>query len=61
MTVDDYLRTLCERDWEELNYFADRVIHGEPFAADGEHGLVDMRTFAAIYDAAERGETVSVN
>ena len=45
---------------EELDYFADRVIRGEPLAADGEHGLVDMRALAAVYEAADTGETVSV-
>ncbi|MDS0295652.1 D-xylose 1-dehydrogenase Gfo6 [Halogeometricum luteum] len=46
---------------EELDYFADRVLRERPFAADAEHGLLDMRALAAIYEAAETGETVSVN
>jgi xylose dehydrogenase (NAD/NADP) len=45
---------------EEFDYFADRVIRGEQPSPDGEHALVDMRTLAAIYEAAETGEEASV-
>ena len=45
---------------EEFDYFADRVLRGKPLHADGEHGLVDLETIAAIHDAAERGERVEL-
>ncbi|WP_049930295.1 D-xylose 1-dehydrogenase Gfo6 [Halosimplex carlsbadense] len=45
---------------EEFEYFAQRVLAAEPLHADGEHGLVDMETIAAIHEAAESGETVNV-
>ncbi|WP_123538640.1 D-xylose 1-dehydrogenase Gfo6 [Halosimplex salinum] len=45
---------------EEFEYFAQQVLAGEPLHADGEHGLLDMKTVAAIHDAAESGETVDV-
>jgi D-xylose 1-dehydrogenase (NADP+, D-xylono-1,4-lactone-forming) len=44
----------------EFAYFADRVLTGEPIGPDGEHGLVDMRSLKAIYEAAERGESVPI-
>lgn len=45
---------------EEFEYFADRLLADRPFTADGEHGLVDMWIIEAIYEAAERGERVSL-
>ncbi len=45
---------------EEFDYFADRVLSGEPIYPDGAHGLVDMRTIAAIHRAAEAGEPVGI-
>jgi xylose dehydrogenase (NAD/NADP) len=58
---------VVEYDWEqvdqmteEFDYFADRVLGDEGIRPDGEHGLVDMRTMAAIYDAADRGERLEV-
>jgi xylose dehydrogenase (NAD/NADP) len=45
---------------EEFDYFADRVLSGEEPHPDGRHGLVDMRTLAAVYEAAESGDTVSL-
>ncbi|NHN60287.1 MULTISPECIES: D-xylose 1-dehydrogenase Gfo6 [Halorussus] len=45
----------------EFDYFADRVLSGTDVYADGEHGLVDMRTIRAIHEAAETGETVEVS
>ncbi|WP_435176784.1 D-xylose 1-dehydrogenase Gfo6 [Halorussus sp. AFM4] len=45
----------------EFDYFADRVLAGEDVYADGEHGLVDMRTIKAIHEAAETGGTVEVS
>jgi len=41
---------------EEFAYFADRVLNDDPVHPDGEHGLHDMRTLEAVYDAAETGE-----
>jgi xylose dehydrogenase (NAD/NADP) len=45
---------------EEFDYFADRVLRGMPVSPDGEHALVDMRILAAIYEAADCGETVAI-
>jgi xylose dehydrogenase (NAD/NADP) len=45
---------------EEFDYFADRVLRGEPIEPDGEHGLVDMRTIEAVYEAAREDEWVDV-
>lgn len=45
---------------EEFDYFADRVLTDRDPVATPEHGLVDVRTIAAIHEAAERGETVDV-
>lgn len=46
---------------EEFVHFADRVLSGEPIAADGSHGLVDMRTIDAVYDAIESGNRERVS
>ncbi len=46
---------------EEFDYFADRVLTGEPIEPDGQHALVDMRTIRAIHEAAETGELVSID
>lgn len=45
---------------EEFEYFADRVLTGEPIGPDGEHALVDMRTIAAIHRSAETGTPVPI-
>ncbi len=45
---------------EEFAFFADRVLAGDPLEADGEHGLVDLRTIDAAYTAAEAGTTQPV-
>lgn len=45
---------------EEFSYFADRVRSGEEILPDGEHGLVDVETMEAVYEAAERREWVNV-
>jgi len=45
---------------EEFDFFADRLRAGEPFPADGEHGLLDMRAIEAIYRSAEEGQSVSL-
>jgi len=46
---------------EEFEYFAQRVLAGEPVYADGEHGLLDMKAVAAIHEAADSGETVDIS
>ena len=45
---------------EEFDYFADCVLAGADPEADGRHALTDMRTIEAVYEAAERGETVRI-
>ena len=45
---------------EEFDYFADRLLTGEPIVPDGEHGLRDVRAIEAIYEAAETGERVEL-
>ena len=45
---------------EEFDYFADRVLSGEPIHPDGRHGLVDMETIEATYRAAEEGRRISL-
>ena len=45
---------------EVFDYFADRILTGSDDYPDGEHGLVDMRTMAAIYEAAETGRRTPV-
>lgn len=43
----------------EFDYFASRVQSDQPIEPDGHHGLVDMETIDAIYEAAEtRGRSV---
>ncbi|CQH63214.1 GFO family oxidoreductase (plasmid) [Halobacterium hubeiense] len=45
---------------EEFDYFADRVLSGEPLYADGDHGLYDMRVLEALHESAETGATVKL-
>ncbi|OVE84685.1 D-xylose 1-dehydrogenase Gfo6 [Natronolimnobius baerhuensis] len=45
---------------EEFDYFADCVLDGREPAATPEHGYVDMQVIEAVYDAAERGETITL-
>ncbi|MDS0278673.1 Gfo/Idh/MocA family oxidoreductase [Halomicroarcula sp. S1AR25-4] len=45
---------------EEFDFFADRVLTGEPVVADGRHGLQDMRIVRAIHQAAESGDVVEL-
>lgn len=45
---------------EEFDYFADRVISGGEIIPDGEHGLMDMRTIEAVYEAANSGSRIDV-
>ncbi|WP_121740879.1 D-xylose 1-dehydrogenase Gfo6 [Natronorubrum halophilum] len=59
-TVEDTEYTAVEEMREEFDYFADRVLGGEPILPDGRHGLEDMRTIRAIHEAAERDEPVDI-
>ncbi|MFB6173275.1 MAG: D-xylose 1-dehydrogenase Gfo6 [Halobacteriales archaeon] len=43
---------------EEFDYFAHALLTGGTIGNDGAHGLVDMETMAAVYEADERGERV---
>jgi xylose dehydrogenase (NAD/NADP) len=45
---------------EEFDYFADRLRAGEPFLADGAHGLFDVRAMEAVYEAEAAGGWVEV-
>lgn len=45
---------------EEFDYFADRVLGGNPVYADGQHGLQDVRVIRAIHEAAETDTTVEL-
>jgi len=45
---------------EEFDYFADCVLSEREPLASGEHGVVDMRTIEAAFEAAESGERVDV-
>lgn len=45
---------------ELFAYFADRVLSGTSIEPDGDHGLLDIRTIDAIYDAAESGERKTI-
>lgn len=61
LAVDDGRRDVFGDEMiEEFDYFADRVLRGMPVSPDGEHALVDMRILAAIYEAADCGETVAI-
>ncbi|WP_135822422.1 D-xylose 1-dehydrogenase Gfo6 [Halostella litorea] len=46
---------------EEFDYFADRVLSGEPIYADGEHGRYDMRVLEALHESAASGTTVTLD
>lgn len=61
MEIDDGRRDLFGDEMtEEFDYFADRVMRGVEPTPNGEHALVDMRTLAAIYEAAETEAQVEV-
>ncbi|WP_202614582.1 D-xylose 1-dehydrogenase Gfo6 [Halostella litorea] len=45
---------------EEFDYFANRLLTGRELEPDGEHGLVDMRAMAAIYESGETGRAVEL-
>ena len=45
---------------EEFDYFADCLLTGREPGSDGEHGLADMRTIEAVYEAAERDDYLDI-
>ncbi|MFB6297488.1 MAG: D-xylose 1-dehydrogenase Gfo6 [Salinirussus sp.] len=45
---------------EEFEYFAHCVLTDTEPYADGEHGLTDIRTIKAVYEASETGAAVDV-
>ncbi|MFW5938380.1 MAG: D-xylose 1-dehydrogenase Gfo6 [Halanaeroarchaeum sp.] len=45
---------------EEFEYFSHCLLTGEVPHPDGEHGLTDVRTIKAVYEASEREETVEL-
>ena len=45
---------------EEFDYYGNCVLTGRDPYPDAAHGLVDVETMVAIYEAAERGEAVAV-
>ncbi|MFB6106423.1 MAG: D-xylose 1-dehydrogenase Gfo6 [Halobacteriaceae archaeon] len=58
--VSEFTFEQIDQMTEEFDYFADCLLTGRDPHADGEHGLVDMRTIHAVYDAAEAGETLEL-
>lgn len=46
---------------EEFAYVAHHLLRGEPVDPTGAHGVVDVATIDAIYDAAESGGRVAVD
>ena len=46
---------------EEFDYFAHCLLTDETPYADGRHGLVDLATLRAIYEAGETGSAVDVS
>ena len=46
---------------EEFDYFAHAVLADEPIEPDGHDGLRDVRLMTRIYEAAERGQRLSVD
>lgn len=45
---------------EEFEYFSDRILTERPVAPDGDHGVRDMRTIEAVFEAARTGRQVSI-
>jgi xylose dehydrogenase (NAD/NADP) len=45
----------------EFAYFGHHLLAGEPFHADGEHALADMRALAGVYESAETGRPVALD
>ncbi|MFC6838085.1 D-xylose 1-dehydrogenase Gfo6 [Halomarina ordinaria] len=60
VTVDDVDFDEVAEMREEFDYFADRVLSGDPILPDGRHGLADMRTIAAVHASAERDERIEL-
>ena len=60
-TTADFSTPEANQMTEIFDYFADRLLTGSTIHADGEHGLVDMRTIRAIHEAADSGEVVDVS
>jgi len=60
VTFDDPAFGVTEEMREEFDYFADRVLSGAEILPDGRHGLADLRTIAAVHEAADRGEPVGL-
>jgi xylose dehydrogenase (NAD/NADP) len=52
--------TKVDQMQEEFEYFTHQVRTGGDIYADGEHGLVDMRTMETIYDAADERTWVTL-
>lgn len=46
---------------DEFEYFSHCLLTGTAPYADGEHGLVDIRTIKAVYAAAESETTVTID
>ncbi|WP_424002278.1 D-xylose 1-dehydrogenase Gfo6 [Haloarcula salina] len=46
---------------EEFEYFSHCLLTGAEPYADGEHGLVDIRTIKAVYEASETESTVELD
>jgi len=44
-----------------FEYFGDHLLTGTPILGNGEHALVDQRAIDAVYEAAERGERVTLD
>jgi xylose dehydrogenase (NAD/NADP) len=49
-----------EQTTESFRYFADHLLTETPIEGDGEHALVDVEVIDAIYDAADRGERITL-
>jgi len=45
---------------EEFDRVAAALLRDEPVSFEGEDGVVDMRAVEAVYESAERGETVPI-
>lgn len=65
LTVDGRSVDLETPDIDQMREVFDYAAHGfltdRDLSLDGEHGLVDMETIAAIHDAAEHGERVTLD
>jgi len=59
-TTVDHAFEQVDQMREEFDYFGNFVLTGRKPSPDTEHGLVDVETMAAIYDAADRGSVVTL-